>query len=222
VISGFLALAAEGATPAPVPVPVPEPEPVTPKSASSFDSFFAAESAAAAPTPIKAPTPAPAAAAPAKAAAPAGLLDLATSSGKAGDGISGAFAAYATLKRSITAPVASIDAFIAGISTKPKPVAAPVAAPAPIAAPRPAAAPIAAVTPARAPVAPVAPVATSASADGVVDIRDLCYSGAGALARALEVRKELIEVLANPMRAGGRMRPLLDELLDLIEMAQRS
>lgn len=63
--------------------------------------------------------------------------------------------------------------------------------------------------------------AASVNADGVVDIKDLCYSGPTALARALEVRKELIEVLANPMRAGGRMRPLLDELLDLIEMAQR-
>ena len=36
------------------------------------------------------------------------------------------------------------------------------------------------------------------------------------------VSGELIEVLANPMKAGGRMRPLLDELLDLVELAQRS
>ena len=56
----------------------------------------------------------------------------------------------------------------------------------------------------------------------MVDVKDLCYTGSSALHRALEVRKELIEVLANPMRAGGRMRPLLDELLDLIELAQRA
>jgi hypothetical protein len=67
-------------------------------------------------------------------------------------------------------------------------------------------------------VAAAAPI----SADAVVDIKELCYSGPSALTRALEVRRELIEVLANPMKAGGRMRPLLDELLDLVELAQRS
>ena len=195
VISGFLALAAEGGAPMAAPVPAPAPEPVAPKSASSFDSFFSAESRAATPA--------------AKAPAPDGLLALATPSGKASGGIAGGFAAYATLKRSITTPAASVDAFIAGISTVPRPRPS-TPAPAPVAAPAPA--------PPRAPISAPAP---AVAADGVMDIKDLCYSGAGALARALEVRKELIEVLANPMRAGGRMRPLLDELLDLIELAQR-
>ncbi|HSN14269.1 MAG TPA: hypothetical protein VLT61_06520, partial [Anaeromyxobacteraceae bacterium] len=96
-----------------------------------------------------------------------------------------------------------------------------VAAPAPPRAPTPPAVP--AQVAAAAPVAPKAPAAPAVPAtDGIVDIKDLCYSGAGALARALEVRKELIEVLANPMKAGGRMRPLLDELLDLVELAHRS
>ena len=203
VIAGFLALAAEGGAPSVAAAPVPVPEPVAPKSASSFDSFFSAESRASTPA-AKAPV--------AVAAAPEGLLALATPSGKASGGISGGFAAYATLQRSITTPVASVDAFIAGISTQPRPSAAPVPPRVPIAPP------VAAPAP---PPAPRATPAPSVAADGIVDIKDLCYSGAGALTRALAVRKELIEVLANPMRAGGRMRPLLDELLDLIEMAQR-
>ena len=67
---------------------------------------------------------------------------------------------------------------------------------------------------------PPAPRPAPAADDGVVEIASLCYTGAAALARAAEVRKELLEVLANPMKAGGKMRPLLDELLDLVELAQ--
>jgi hypothetical protein len=221
-----------------------------PKSASSFDSFFEAEArksapapapAPAAPKPAPAPAPAPAAAA---AATPlSGLLALKVPGGKATGGIAGAFDSYATLRRSIATPKPSIDGFIAGTRSMrtapvasapapapaPAPAAAPVAVPprrisAPVAAPKVAApAPVASAPVAAAPVAaprPAAPVA--AGGDGIVDVKDLCYSGASALARALEVRKELIEVLANPMKAGGRMRPLLDELLDLVELAQRS
>jgi hypothetical protein len=174
-------------------------------------------------------------------------MALKTPGGKATGGIAGAFDNYATLRRSIAAPKPSIDGFIAGTKAM-RPAAAPAApapAPAPPRAPAPApaapaapvapmpprriSAPIAAPKVAAPPAAPAAPAAprpaaaapASAGADGVVDIKDLCYSGAGALARALEVRKELTEVLANPMKAGGRMRPLLDELLDLVELAQR-
>ncbi len=215
VITQLLALAAEQAVGT---AAVSAPEPVAPPSASSFDSFFDAEA--------RKSTPAVPAAPPVTASVD-GLLALATPGGKASGGIAGAFAAYATLKRSITPPAASVDGFIAGIATVPKvAAAAPPPAPAPV-APRPPAtpaapaAPVARPAPAAAPV-PVASVAPSVPADGVVDVKDLCYTGSSALHRALEVRKELIEVLANPMRAGGRMRPLLDELLDLIELAQRA
>ncbi|MEP6745794.1 MAG: hypothetical protein ABJB33_09900, partial [Gemmatimonadota bacterium] len=224
VIQQFLALAAEqGTAPAAPVAPVAVPEPVAAKSASSFDSFFDAEAR--------------------KSGAQEDLLALATPGGKATGGIAGAFAAYATLRRSITTPAASVDAFIAGISTVPKPKApAPMAAPAPAPRPAPVPAPAAAPpaprtsAPIRAPAmaaappvapraqpAPAAPAAPAVpAADGVVEIKDLCYAGSGALARAVEVRRELMEVLANPMRAGGRMRPLLDELLDLVELANRS
>jgi chemotaxis protein histidine kinase CheA len=224
VIQRLLALAAEQAGAAAPVAAAPAP---APKTASSFDSFFNAEARKSTPA-----APAPAAPAAAVAAAPAaGMLALAIPGSGATGGIAGAFNGYATLKRSITTPAASVDAFIAGISTAPRPasVAVPAPAPAPKLAP-PAPAPVAAAPapvapprPAAPPAAPVPPVIPAApTADGVVDVKDLCYSGPSALARALAVRKELIEVLANPMRAGGRMRPLLDELLDLIELAQRT
>ncbi|HWA41066.1 MAG TPA: hypothetical protein VG712_05600, partial [Gemmatimonadales bacterium] len=243
-ITSFLKFAVEGgAPPAAAPVRAPAAPAPAPKSASSFDSFFEAEARKSVPT----PAPAPAAAAPAPAPAPiaaaaplapfaSGPMALKTPGGKATGGIAGAFDSYATLRRSIAAPKPSIDSFIAGTKAMrpaPAPSApAPAPAPAPVAAPAavpprrisaPVAVPKVAAPVAPAPVAaprPAAPVA--AGADGIVDVKDLCYSGAGALARALEVRKELIEVLANPMKAGGRMRPLLDELLDLVELAQRS
>ena len=240
-ITRFLALAAEGAkTPAVTAAPVPAAA-AAPKSASSFDSFFSAE---AKPPAAVVPAAPPVAASPAMAAVKAdGLMALAVPGGRAEGGISGAFGSYATLRRSITSPPPSVDTFIANISTvvKAAPPAKPVATSAPrlsvpmaAAPPAPPAArpsgpvrPIAAPIPPRAPAPatpPVAaaPAAPAAATDGTVDIRELCYGGAGALARALEVRKELLEVLANPMKAGGRMRPLLDELLDLIELAQRS
>lgn len=157
-------------------------------------------------------------------------MSLKTPGGKATGGIAGAFDNYATLRRSIATPAPSVDAFIAGAKAmRPAPTHAPAPAPAAAAPvpPRRISAPIAAPKVAAPPAAPTAPrpavpMAAAAGTDGVVDIRDLCYSGTSALARANDVRKELIEVLANPMKAGGRMRPLLDELLDLVELAQRS
>jgi chemotaxis protein histidine kinase CheA len=204
IIDGMLALAGDApAAAAPAPAPA---EPVK-KSASSFDSFFEAEAK--------------------KEAAPAaanGMLALGTPGAAATGGLGGAFASYATMRRG-TVPAPSLDALVSGkrsepvAAPKPAPAPAPAAA-APVAPPAPKPAP--APAPAPAPPKPAAAPAAAVTADGVVDIKDLCYSGSGALARALEVRKELIEVLANPMKAGGRMRPLLDELLDLVELAQRS
>ena len=56
-----------------------------------------------------------------------------------------------------------------------------------------------------------------ASEEDVVDISLLCYRGAGALARAAVVRQELDQVLgSNQMH---RLRPLLDELFDLVSLA---
>jgi chemotaxis protein histidine kinase CheA len=223
IIDGMLALA--GGTPAPATAPAPVAAEPVKKSASSFDSFFEAESKKEAPTPKPvAPAPAPAPAAPAAPAAASGLLALGTPGAAAASGLGGAFAAYATMRRG-SAPAPSLDTLISGKKPEPvappKPAPAPAPAPTPIPAPAPVAAAPVAPAPKPAPAAVPAAAAPSPSSDTVVDIKELCYSGSGALARALEVRKELIEVLANPMKAGGRMRPLLDELLDLVELAQR-
>lgn len=57
--------------------------------------------------------------------------------------------------------------------------------------------------------------------EAVVDITSLCYRGRAALDRATEVRREVDALLIN----GGdlsRVRPLLDELLDLVSLASET
>lgn len=54
--------------------------------------------------------------------------------------------------------------------------------------------------------------------DAVVNISDLCYRGPSALQRAAVVRQELEQVLGSSQDL-GRLRPLLDELLDLVSLA---
>jgi hypothetical protein len=53
--------------------------------------------------------------------------------------------------------------------------------------------------------------------EDVVDISLLCYRGPGALARAAMVRRELDQVLGSDQL--DRLRPLLDELFDLVSLA---
>jgi hypothetical protein len=61
--------------------------------------------------------------------------------------------------------------------------------------------------------APAAP-----SAPAVVAIESLCYRGRGALERAAELRRE-IQARLGPGRGLVEVRPLLDELLDLLPLA---
>ena len=58
---------------------------------------------------------------------------------------------------------------------------------------------------------------TPPSEEGVMDISLLCYRGPGAQARAAVVRRELDQVLASNQL--NRLRPLLDELFDLVSLA---
>jgi hypothetical protein len=53
--------------------------------------------------------------------------------------------------------------------------------------------------------------------DAVVDISLLCYHGRAALERAAVVRRELDQVLSSNQL--GRLRPLIDELVDLVTLA---
>jgi 2-oxoglutarate dehydrogenase E2 component (dihydrolipoamide succinyltransferase) len=210
VISSLLALGQEGAAPAAAATAAAE------APADDLSRWMGSVPAAAATPapgrgPVAAPTPAPRAPefhpAPAMATADS-VLALATPSGWSEEStdLAGSFVVYARLSRERRDVTPSVDRFISGIAV--------VAPPAPKPEPAPAPEPVA-PTPMPAPVAPAAPT-TVPAADGVVDIKSLCYSGPAALARALEVRRELQDVLAG---RGGAMRPILDELLDLIELA---
>ncbi|HRP08881.1 MAG TPA: hypothetical protein PLL69_10380, partial [Gemmatimonadales bacterium] len=53
-----------------------------------------------------------------------------------------------------------------------------------------------------------------------VAIELLLYRGDSALARAEEVRRELTLLLSEPTLSLDRLRPLLDELLDLVPLAR--
>jgi hypothetical protein len=56
--------------------------------------------------------------------------------------------------------------------------------------------------------------------DGVVPMDDLLYRGARAMARAEEIRGQLSGILAEPKVELERLRPLLDELFDLVPLAR--
>lgn len=88
-------------------------------------------------------------------------------------------------------------------------VSAPVAAPVMAAVPLPAAK-VSAVTARPIEAAPELPV---------VDIATLCYSGREALERAAEVRRAIGELLGDAPPGPG-IAPLLDELLDLVDLAR--
>lgn len=65
---------------------------------------------------------------------------------------------------------------------------------------------------------PTAPVAR-APEEPAVDIAALCYRGRSALTRAAAVRHEIREAMASHA-AGAVLRPLVEELLDLVDLAQ--
>lgn len=55
---------------------------------------------------------------------------------------------------------------------------------------------------------------------GIVPIGQLCYRGAGALTRAAQVREEINGLLAEPTVSLDRLRPYIQELLDLVPLAR--
>ena len=56
--------------------------------------------------------------------------------------------------------------------------------------------------------------------DPVVPVDELLYRGARAMARAEEIRGQLSGILAEPSVELERLRPLLDELFDLVPLAR--
>ena len=65
-----------------------------------------------------------------------------------------------------------------------------------------------------------APNLESLTGDGVVAVDLLLYRGPSALARAEEIRGHLSGILAEPSVELERLRPLLDELFDLVRLAR--
>ncbi|HSB52871.1 MAG TPA: hypothetical protein VLD58_00875, partial [Gemmatimonadales bacterium] len=101
---------------------------------------------------------------------------------------------------------------------EPEPVAAPAVvapvAPAPAPIPTPVMAP-----PAPAPVAAPAPAPAPVAAEPmVVEISELCYRGRSALERADVVRRE-IQTALSASTSPAAIQPLVNELLDLVELA---
>ncbi|MCA9722164.1 MAG: hypothetical protein KC489_07160, partial [Gemmatimonadetes bacterium] len=62
--------------------------------------------------------------------------------------------------------------------------------------------------------------AAAASADEPIEIGALVYRGDRALTRANEIRDELAIVLSATTVDLDRLRPLVDELLDLVPLAR--
>ena len=78
--------------------------------------------------------------------------------------------------------------------------------------------PRAAPAPAPAP-RPTVPVVAAPMEPAVVEITALCYRGRSALTRAAAVRLEIRDAMASHA-AGAVLRPLVEELLDLVDLAQ--
>jgi hypothetical protein len=57
--------------------------------------------------------------------------------------------------------------------------------------------------------------------EAVVEVSSLLYVGDGAFSRAEAVRTELLAALADPGVSLAQLRPLLEELLDLLPLARR-
>ena len=66
---------------------------------------------------------------------------------------------------------------------------------------------------------PTTPVARAPEEPAVVDITALTYRGRSALTRAAAVRLEIRDAMATHA-AGAVLRPLVEELLDLVDLAQ--
>jgi hypothetical protein len=69
--------------------------------------------------------------------------------------------------------------------------------------------------------ADVPPMLSGLLGEPVVDVASLLYLGDGAFSRAETVRAELLAALADPAVSLAQLRPLLEELLDLLPLARR-
>lgn len=122
-------------------------------------------------------------------------------------GLAGSFTTYQRLTATLGRPaVASLDVLMVGTRIEPAPRAAlPQAAPAPSVL----------ISPA----SPTLPAAPAMTEEGpVIDITILCYRGRAALERAAVVRDQ-IRIARGAAAPRPEVEPLVEELLDLVELA---
>lgn len=189
--------------------PAPAPTPAAPVQAAPSPP---AEPAPAPPPPPAAARPAAPSPAP-RAAAPA--ADEEEYEDETPD-LSGSLMRYERLLETLGPGEPSLDELIAGTTPMAAPVAAPVAE-APVSAPAPPA-PSAPEPAAPEPAAAAAAApATEPEPEPVVEIGTLCYSGRDALARALELRVQVGELVAAGAPS-DTVQELLDEVFDLVRL----
>lgn len=231
IISRLLALTGVAAAAAAAPAPPPPARPAAP-------TFVPAPSA---PVPVARSAPAP---------SPAPMPAAAVSFSEEGADLPGSFVTYSRLMRERGAGAPDLNELLRQSSTA-EPAAVPVRAPAPApataqapalpprltpvptattppAAPRPIAPPVHVSgdsSPARVMAAVSVPPAPATAAagpgDDIVEVAALSYRGRRALERAAAVRQEITQLRAarKPIIS---WQPLLEELLDLIELAQQA
>ncbi len=203
-------LLGRGAT---TPTRAPEPVPVLEPAAPEFDE----DQLPVVPIESLAPEPEPAMAA-APAAVPAGAPEE-------GADLGGSFMTYARLVVELGLGEASLEALASptrypapgrrAMPPRAVPTLAPERAPAPT--PSPAPAPSPAPFPARAPSPAPSPVPVAAE-PAVVEIAELCYRGRAALQRAARIKVEIRSAMGRD-EPSILVQPLLDELMDLVELA---
>jgi len=195
----------------------PEPEPISVPAGAGPATEFDEDELPVVPIESLAPEPEPAIA--------IATTEVSMVVGEEAADLGGSFMTYARLVAQLGLGEPSLDALVQPVSysraarrTTP-PRAVPTLAPERPVAPAPTPAPIATPAAARIPATPPAPAPVPAAADAaVMEISELCYRGRAALQRAARVKVEIRSALSRD-EPSILVQPLLDELMDLVELA---
>ncbi|HUL69206.1 MAG TPA: hypothetical protein VLT17_03090 [Gemmatimonadales bacterium] len=193
----------------------PEPEPVSAPAGAGAATEFDEDQLPVVPIESLAPEPEPAIA--------VAAVEVSMVLAEEGADLGGSFMTYARLVAQMGLGEPSLEALAHPVSyprAAPRatpPRAVPTLAPERPVAPARTPAPVAAPAPAH--VAPTPPAPATVTADaGVVEISELCYRGRTALQRAARLKVEIRSALDRD-EASILVQPLLDELMDLVELA---
>jgi hypothetical protein len=193
----------------------PEPEPVSAPAGAGAATEFDEDQLPVVPIESLAPEPEPAIA--------VAAVEVSMVLAEEGADLGGSFMTYARLVAQMGLGEPSLEALAHPVSyprAAPRatpPRAVPTLAPERPVAPARTPAPVAAPAPAH--VAPTPPVPATVTTDaGVVEISELCYRGRTALQRAARLKVEIRSALDRD-EASILVQPLLDELMDLVELA---